>query len=97
MILHKLLAQYFRSGDDPGFYAFQADDAIAWLVRLHFGRAYGPYIETLWVVLGLVPCALFITGALMWWNRVLRVRFTKHGDPTRAATHPCHQFYRRVD
>jgi 2-polyprenyl-3-methyl-5-hydroxy-6-metoxy-1,4-benzoquinol methylase len=31
MILHKLLAQYFRSGDDPSFYAFQADDAIAWL------------------------------------------------------------------
>lgn len=54
------------------FSALLSDDAIAGLVRLHFGRAYGPIIETLWVILGLVPCALFITGALMWWNRVMR-------------------------
>ena len=33
MIIHKLLAQYFKQGDDPSFYTFQADDAIAWLER----------------------------------------------------------------
>jgi SAM-dependent methyltransferase len=33
MIIHKLLAQYFKKGDDPSFYTFQADDAIAWLER----------------------------------------------------------------
>jgi 2-polyprenyl-3-methyl-5-hydroxy-6-metoxy-1,4-benzoquinol methylase len=33
MIIHKLLAQYFKQGDDPGFYTFQADDAIVWLER----------------------------------------------------------------
>ena len=38
---------------------------------LHFGR-YGPFWEGIWVVLGLVPAVLFVTGALMWWKRVLR-------------------------
>jgi uncharacterized iron-regulated membrane protein len=48
------------------------DASIEWLVRLHFGRSFGLTIEVLWVILGLVPCGLFITGALMWWTRVLR-------------------------
>ncbi len=48
------------------------DEALAWLARIHFGRAWGPWIKTLWVVLGLTPAVLFITGAIMWWNRVLR-------------------------
>jgi uncharacterized iron-regulated membrane protein len=67
--------------------AFNAvpDDAIADLVRLHFGRAYGPLVAALWVILGLVPCALFITGVLMWWYRVWRVRLMKHGGPRREA------------
>jgi uncharacterized iron-regulated membrane protein len=42
------------------------------MVRLHFGRAYGPVVRTLWVIFGLMPAALFITGALMWWSRTLR-------------------------
>jgi uncharacterized iron-regulated membrane protein len=48
------------------------DASIEWLVRLHFGRSFGLTIEVLWVILGLVPGGLFITGALMWWTRVLR-------------------------
>ncbi len=62
------------------------DDAIAWLVRLHFGRAFGPAIEALWVVLGLVPCGLVITGTLMWWNRVMRHRIAAHGQPLEPAS-----------
>ena len=62
------------------------DDAIAWLVRLHFGRTFGPLVETLWVVLGLVPCGLVITGVLMWWNRVVRHRMAGHGRPIEAPT-----------
>jgi len=81
----------------PNSFDAVADDAIAWLVRLHFGRAYGPFIEALWVVLGLVPCGLFVTGVLMWWNHVVRVRFTKHGGPPREAARPCHRFYRQAD
>jgi uncharacterized iron-regulated membrane protein len=48
------------------------DDAIAWLVRVHFGRSFGFGIKATWAILGLVPCGLFITGVLMWWNRVVR-------------------------
>jgi uncharacterized iron-regulated membrane protein len=56
------------------------DEALAWLARIHFGRAWGPSIKTLWVVLGLVPATLFVTGALMWWNRVLRKALARGGN-----------------
>jgi uncharacterized iron-regulated membrane protein len=46
------------------------DDAVAWVVRLHFGRAFGRAVEVLWVVLGLLPAALVVTGIIMWWHRV---------------------------
>jgi uncharacterized iron-regulated membrane protein len=48
------------------------DDALAWLARLHFGRFAGLRIKVLWGALGLVPPLLFITGAVIWWNRVIR-------------------------
>jgi uncharacterized iron-regulated membrane protein len=48
------------------------DIALYWLAQLHFGRFSGPYVKALWVVMGLVPAILFATGAVMWWNRVLR-------------------------
>jgi uncharacterized iron-regulated membrane protein len=56
----------------PEAFSAVSDEVIAEMVRLHFGRAYGPFIRAAWVVLGLIPCVLFITGALMWWNRVFR-------------------------
>jgi uncharacterized iron-regulated membrane protein len=56
----------------PDLFSSVSDDVVATLVRLHFGRAYGVPVKVLYVILGLVPCALFITGALMWWNRVIR-------------------------
>src|SRR6202040_4196856 len=31
------------------------DEALAWLARIHFGRAWGPWVKTVWVILGLVP------------------------------------------
>ena len=48
------------------------DIALYWLAQLHFGRFSGGYVKALWVVMGLVPAILFVTGAVMWWNRVLR-------------------------
>ena len=41
-----------------------------WINRLHFGRFNGA-TEALWTILGLAPGILAVTGALMWWNRVL--------------------------
>jgi uncharacterized iron-regulated membrane protein len=48
------------------------DDALAWLARLHFGRFSGLRIKLLWGILGLVPPLLFLTGGVIWWNRVIR-------------------------
>lgn len=47
------------------------DLALQFLIRLHFGRYWGMSVKVLWVILGLAPSVLFITGAVIWWNRVL--------------------------
>ena len=61
------------------------DRVIYWLAYLHFGRIGGIGIpctvrsglcdwatKLVWAVFGLAPAAMFVTGAVMWWNRVLR-------------------------
>lgn len=59
-------------GERPG------DVALMWLSRLHFGRwrdpVWGPYLKALWAAAGLVPAIMFVTGVVMWWNRVVRRR-----------------------
>jgi uncharacterized iron-regulated membrane protein len=55
-------------GDRPG------DIALAWLSRLHFGRWQNGYLKALWAILGFAPVVMFATGAIMWWNRVVRKR-----------------------
>jgi len=67
-----VLVDHLTVGGRETAASLSMEDAIAWVVRLHFGRAFGPWMEALWVILGLAPCALFVTGVLMWWNRVLR-------------------------
>jgi uncharacterized iron-regulated membrane protein len=47
------------------------DVFLRWFYYLHFGNFGGWEVKALWVVLGLVPPFLFVTGAVMWWNRVL--------------------------
>jgi uncharacterized iron-regulated membrane protein len=65
-----------------------ADQVIYWLAYLHFGRIGGIGIpcsgpglcdmltKATWAVFGLAPAVMFVTGAIMWWNRVLRPRMT---------------------
>lgn len=48
-----------------------SDRFLSWISNLHFGNFGGLLSKSLWVVLGLTPSLLFVTGALMWWNRVL--------------------------
>jgi uncharacterized iron-regulated membrane protein len=55
-------------GERPG------DVVLLWLTRLHFGRWRSAPLKALWAFLGLVPALMFVTGAVMWWNRVLRKR-----------------------
>jgi uncharacterized iron-regulated membrane protein len=50
----------------------RGDLALEWLAKLHFGRFAGIKTKALWTLMGIIPPALFVTGALMWWNRVLR-------------------------
>ena len=47
------------------------DKIIRWFSYLHFGNFGGWPSKAVWVVIGLAPAFLFVTGVLMWWNRVL--------------------------
>ena len=59
------------------------DRLLYWLAFLHFGRINGiglvcdgpglcdQSIKALWATAGLAPAVMFVTGATMWWNRVL--------------------------
>lgn len=60
------------------------DSVTYWLAYLHFGRINGIGIpcrgpglcdqatKFVWAFFGLAPTVMFVTGAVMWWNRVLR-------------------------
>ena len=60
------------------------DKVMYWVAFLHFGRINGIGIpcrgpgfcdtatKSVWALFGLAPAAMFVTGALVWWNRVVR-------------------------
>jgi uncharacterized iron-regulated membrane protein len=48
------------------------DQVLFWLAQLHFGRFAGVWVKIIWTIVGLAPAALFLTGVLMWWKRVLK-------------------------
>lgn len=64
------------------------DHLLYWLAFLHFGRLNGIALpctgpglcdqgfKALWALFGLAPAAMTVTGLTMWWNRVLRRRFS---------------------
>ena len=65
------------------------DEIIYWLAYLHFGRINGIGIpcrgpglcdqatKFIWALAGLAPAIMFVTGTMMWWNRVGRKRFKR--------------------
>ncbi len=73
------------------------DKLIYWLAFFHFGRVNGIGIpcsgpglcdqttKAVWAIFGLAPAAMFITGSILWWNRVLRprLRSTRAPNPRR--------------
>jgi uncharacterized iron-regulated membrane protein len=68
-----------RISDPQVEYGDRAGDVVLeWLPRLHFGRwrdpVWGPWLKAVWAAVGLVPAIMFITGLIMWWNRVIRRR-----------------------
>jgi uncharacterized iron-regulated membrane protein len=57
---------------DPTTFERPGEAALLALIRWHFGRFGGLGVRTLWVVLGLLPAALFVTGFIVWWRRSAR-------------------------
>jgi uncharacterized iron-regulated membrane protein len=74
------------------------DRVIFWLSTLHFGRILGigigcsgpgicdQTVKAIWAAFGMAPALMFVTGAIMWWNRVLRPRIVsaRREEPTQA-------------
>ena len=48
---------------------------MAWVAPLHVGNFAGNAVRVVWLVLGLSPAVLFVTGFIMWWTRVVRPRW----------------------
>jgi len=55
----------------PVIHYSHGDQIIRAFYGAHFGNFAGLRTRIVWSALGLAPPFLFITGALMWWNRVL--------------------------
>ncbi len=68
------------------------DHVIYWIAYLHFGRINGIGIpcsgpgfcdqatKAVWAIFGMAPAAMFVTGAIMWWNRLRRPRVVSMGS-----------------
>ena len=60
------------------------DEVLYWLAFAHFGRINGigiscsgpgfcdQAVKAIWAFFGLVPAFMFVSGSVMWWNRVVR-------------------------
>jgi uncharacterized iron-regulated membrane protein len=57
------------------------DVIMAWVGPLHVGNFGGMGIRVAWLVLGLAPPLLFVTGFVMWWTRVVRARWIRVVQP----------------
>jgi uncharacterized iron-regulated membrane protein len=80
------LADRLQPPTDANAGVRMVDRVIYWLAYLHFGRINGIGIpcrgpglcdqatKLLWAMAGLAPAAMFLTGAVMWWNRIVRKR-----------------------
>lgn len=72
-----------------------ADKILYWLAYLHVGRVYGIALpcsgpgvcdqttKLAWAFFGLAPAVMFVTGVVMWWNRVVRKRVRLFGKQPR--------------
>ncbi len=54
---------------DPASFDRPAEDLLQTLIRLHFGRFGGLGVRFTWLVIGLLPATLFLTGFVVWWRR----------------------------
>jgi uncharacterized iron-regulated membrane protein len=86
----QVVLDYFEPPTDGNLGIRVGDSITYWLAYLHFGRFGGRLpgcarggvcestLKAVWAAFGLVPAAMFVTGAVMWWNRVL-CKFVRGG------------------
>lgn len=59
--------------DDDINDADRPDDILLFLIRIHFGRFRNMlWANILWIILGLLPAVMFITGFILWYKRVVK-------------------------
>jgi uncharacterized iron-regulated membrane protein len=80
------LADWLEPPTDANAGSRLVDQILYWLAYLHFGRINGIGIpcggpgacdiatKSVWAAIGLIPGVMFVTGAMMWWSRVVRKR-----------------------
>ena len=51
------------------------DIVMDWVAPLHVGSFGGVGVQIAWLIMGLAPPLLFVTGFIMWWSRVVRPRW----------------------
>lgn len=94
------LFDYLQPFDDASADERLVDRIQYWLAYLHFGRLGGRGIpgcgrglcdsltKGAWATAGLVPPVLFVTGVLMWWNRVIRPAIVRRRARTAPSSPP---------
>ncbi|MDA1091907.1 MAG: PepSY-associated TM helix domain-containing protein [Acidobacteria bacterium] len=65
------VVDYLEPFEEDNFDPRTGDQILYWFSRLHFGR-FGWATKVGWAAIGLVPPVMFVTGTIMWWNRVVR-------------------------
>ena len=68
------VVDYLEPPNEENFDPRFGDTVLYWFAYLHFGRFGGWFTKLLWAVVGLIPPVMFLTGAVMWWSRVIRPR-----------------------
>jgi len=66
---------------DPDDDVRLGDQLLEGLVKLHFGRMGGLIGRSTWIVLGLLPAVLVVTGVIAWWSRRSRPDAARQGPP----------------
>jgi uncharacterized iron-regulated membrane protein len=75
-----VLAGAAESGGSAG------DAIVRWIAPLHVGNFSGNAVRAAWLILGLAPPVMFVTGFTMWWTRVVRPRSLSAGSRTSGST-----------
>ena len=80
--IHAWADQTFEMNDDNAGDRL-IDHLLYWLAFSHFGRINGiglfcegpglcdQAVKAVWAFFGMAPAAMFVTGTVMWWNRVV--------------------------